>query len=135
MTLHPKFCVLDRLQEVVFEHEQECSLAKMRMEIQKEQENSELTQEEKQYNQEFEATARQVFDSSDKKFDARKRRVTDLPECSRITLPKPLNPEQEAAIELRRRTQMQIFKNYVSKNTSKNGDQNTNLTQEEQHVR
>ena len=132
LTLHPKFCVLDRLQEVEFEHEQECSLAKMRMEIQKEQENSDLTSEEIQENQEYEAAARQVYDSTDKKFDARKRRVTDLPECSRINLPKPLNPEQEAAIELRKTTQMQIFKKYVSKNTSKNGDQNTNLTQEEQ---
>ena len=131
LKLHPKFCVLDRLQEVEFEHEQEASLAKMRMEIVKEQENKELTEQEVQENEEFEAITRQVYNNTDKKYDARRRRVTDLPECSRITLPKPLNSEQEAAIELRKKTQMQIFKEYASKNTNKNGEQATNLTQEE----
>ena len=132
LKLHPKFCVIDRLQEVEFEQEQEASLAKMRMEIAKEEENSELTVEEIQEKQELEAANRQVFDSFDKNFDARRRRVTDLPECSRITLPKPLNSEQEAAIELRKRTQKQIFKEYASKHSDKNGIQTSNLTKEEE---
>ena len=51
LKLHPKFCVMNKLQEVEFEQEQEASLAKMRMEIAKEEENSELTTEEIRENQ------------------------------------------------------------------------------------
>ena len=36
LTLHPKFCILDRLTRQEFEHEQETALAKLRIEITKE---------------------------------------------------------------------------------------------------
>ena len=132
LKLHPKFCVLTSLQESQFEHEQEAALAKMRMEINKDEENKNLTEEEIKETQEFEAYTRQVYDNNDKTYDARKRRVTDLQECSKITLPKPLSAEEEAKLELRKKTQMQIFRDYVNKNTGKNGDQRTNLSSEEQ---
>ena len=52
--------------------------------------------------EEAEAKGRQVFDPESKTFDASKRRVTDLDENTRVVLPKPANPTQEASIEIRR---------------------------------
>ena len=40
--------------------------------------------------EEEEARTRQIYDPGKKIFDDRNRRVTDLKECFRITLPKPL---------------------------------------------
>ena len=48
LKLHPKFCVVGHLKEPEFEHEQEAALAKVRMEVAKQEENQELTQEETQ---------------------------------------------------------------------------------------
>ena len=94
-------------------------------------ENEDMTIEEIMENKEAEAKNRQVFDPIDKNYDARKRRATDLQECSRITLPKPLSPDEEANLDIRRRTQMEIFRKYKGKNTNKNGEQLTNLTKQE----
>ena len=131
LKLHPKFCIEENLKMSDLEHEQESALAKLRMEINKEKENSELTQEEAEINLENEARGRQVFNPVDKKYDSRKRRVTDLRECTRITLPKPLSAEEEALLESRRSSQQEIFKEYIAKNTDKNGVQKSNLTREE----
>ena len=131
LKLHPKFCVTGRLQEQDFEHEQQAALAKVRMEMVKIQEQTEMTQEEIQEEQELEAKTRQVFDPLEKVYDSRKRRVTDLRECSRITLPRPLSPEDEAVLKTRKRSQMEIFREYIAKNTNKKGDLKSNLTDEE----
>ena len=40
--------------------------------------------------EEEDAKSRAVYDPLKKTFDPRKRRVTDLVECDRVTLPKPL---------------------------------------------
>ena len=112
LKLHPKFCVLENLTRTGLEQEQEAALAKLRMEINKENEQKGMTEEEIQESQEDEARGRQVFDPSDKKYDARKRKVTDLRECARITLPKPLTAEQEAQLETSRNTQQEIFQEY-----------------------
>ena len=132
LKLHPKFCIVGQLQEVSFEHEQESALAKLRMEFRKSEENKDLTQEEIENCEEIEARCRQVFDPETKEYDARRRRVTDLQECSRVTLPKPLSAENEAKLELRKATQMEIFKEYLAKNTDKKNDQKSNLTRQEQ---
>ena len=131
LQLHPKFCVVGQLNETNFEHEQEAALAKIRMEITKDEENQDLTPEEIKEDEEFTARTRQVFDPETRQYDARKRRVTDLKECSRITLPRPLSPEEEATLEVRKRSQMKIFKEYLDKNTNKKGEPKTNLTPEE----
>ena len=131
LRLHPKFCLIGNLKLTDLEHEQEAALAKMRMEISKEQEQEELNEEEKYINQEIEAKARQVFDPVDKTYDARKRRVTDLQECTRITLPKPLSTQEEVNLEMRRTTQHEIFRKFINKNTDKNGAMRSNLTEDE----
>jgi hypothetical protein len=45
--------------------------------------------------EEEEAKCRQVFAPEEKTFDYRKKRVTDLKENSRVTLPKPLPMAEE----------------------------------------
>ena len=132
LKLHPKFCIVGQLQEIEFEQEQESALAKLRMEFRKSEENKDLTQEEIKNCEELEARCRQVFDPETKEYDARRKRVTDLQECSRVTLPKPLSAENEAKLELRKATQMEIFKEYLAKNTDKKNNQKSNLTRQEQ---
>ena len=55
-----------------------------------------------------------------------------MKECARITLPKPLSTQEEAMLETRKRSQKEIFKEYISKSTDKNSEQVSNLTKEEQ---
>ena len=56
----------------------------------------EMEDREEERNEEEEAKKRQTFDPINKVYDDRKRRVTDLQECSRVTLPKPLLVTDEA---------------------------------------
>ena len=132
LTLHPKFCIVDKLTRQEFEHEQETALAKLRMEISKEKENKDLDEQEVQENQEVEARGRQVYDPVEKIYDSRRRRVTDLKECSRVTLPKPLSTDEEATIEMRRKSQQEVFDKYIKENTDKKNEQKSNLTEVEQ---
>ena len=89
-------------------------------------------EEEKQQAQEEEARSRQVFDPERKLYDERKRRATDIKECSRVTLPKPLGIVREAQIETRREIHKKIFAQYKREKCNKDGEQEKNLTEEEQ---
>jgi hypothetical protein len=64
-------------------------------------------------------------------FDDRKRRATDLQECSRITLPKPLSTKHEANIEMRRSNNEKIYSKYRGEFCNKRGEVQGNLTPEE----
>ena len=44
-----------------------------------------------------------IYNPKDKEYDSRKRRVTDLKEWARVTLPKPLGVDEESKIDLRRK--------------------------------
>merc|ERR1712121_594576 len=81
---------------------------------------------------ELEAKSRQVFNPMEKTYDERKRRVTDLRECNRVTLPKPLLEIEEAKIEIRRGLHTEIFNNYRKEHCTKDGRQRSNLTKEEE---
>ena len=59
-----------------------------------------------------EARTRQVYNPEDKSYDERKMRVTDMEECTRITLPKPLGIKREAEIELRRNVHKKVSEEY-----------------------
>ena len=72
---------------------------------------------------ELEARGRQVFDPVKGVYDERKRRVTDLKECNRVTLPKPLPAIEEAKIELRRDIHINIYDKYRNEFCKKNGEQ------------
>ena len=145
LKLHPKFAILPRLHEGGLDLDEELANSKLRMQISKEiQEKKESAQrlespvdveksdEDMIAEIEMEARSRQVFNPVDKTYDERKRRATDLKECNRITLPKPLPPTEEAKIDIRREIHKKIYDKYREENCSKSGEQRSNLTREEQ---
>ena len=56
----------------------------------------------------LEAEARQIYDPKRRIYDDRKRRVTVLKECARVTLPKPADTRNEALIKMRRIRRIKI---------------------------
>ena len=82
--------------------------------------------------EEAEAVSRQIYDPVRKEYDDRCRRATDLKECSRVTLPKPLGVANEAMIEMRREAHMRVFREFREKHCVRDGSQKSNLTEEEQ---
>ena len=57
--------------------------------------------------------------------------MTDLNENSKVTLPKPCDPYTESGIELLKSNIMKSFKKYQSKYCTGDGEQKSNLTNEE----
>ena len=117
MSLPPKFGLMARLLQTDFENDIEIGLAKLRYQLLQElgeelsQEDEdilrlELTETEKEDLEEIavraEAETRAVFDPLKKIYDNRNKKVSDLRENSRVHLPRPLAPEGEANIEMRR---------------------------------
>ena len=144
LKLHPKFAILPKLLEGGLDIEEEMANSKLRMQISKEIEEKkrkaedmladvdEVGKAEVEEEMEVEAKERQVFDAVERRYDERKRRVTDLRESNRITLPKPLPATEEAKIEIRREIHRDIYDKYRNNNCSKNGDQESNLSKEQQ---
>ena len=81
--------------------------------------------------EEIVARTEMVYDPVEKEYDARKMKVTNLAENTRITLPKPLLPTQEAEIEIRRKEYMKVFERYKREETIK-GKQESNMTEKEE---
>jgi hypothetical protein len=138
LQLHPKFSIVESLSERGLAFEQELAYAKLRMQINKELEEKledeqvvEISEEDQEMIDEEEAKSRQTFDPVRKVYDDRKRRVTDLQECSRVTLPKPLPTKEEALIEMRQEIHGKIYEEYRQEFCSKEGDQKPNLTEAE----
>ena len=96
---NPKFAILEPLLEKGLDEEMEKAYAKIRMELRDEEkdegEPEEKTEQERETEREKEkvereemARTRQIYDPETNTYDDRKRRVTDLAECSRVILPK-----------------------------------------------
>ena len=157
LRLHNKFSIIQYLDEKEQEYEQEQAYSKVRMQRKKEMEEMERRKREKEEEmndnqieapllevyetedikrrqeereEEDDAKTRQTFDPINNVYDDRKRRVTDLAECSRVTLPKPMQIEEEALIEIRRNMHKKIFSQHREENTD-NGKQESNLSEEE----
>ena len=131
LKLHPKFSVMEGLKPGGLEAAQEASLAKLRMEKENKNKYQDYTEEERKEDEESEAFNRMIFNPKEKIFDNRKRRVTDLKQCSRITLPKPLSTDEESRLEVRKRTNKELYEQYRMKNTNAKGEQKSNLTKQE----
>ena len=121
------------------EFDLECGFAKARMTLGKEEEEkmeddsgNETDEEWEEMMEEEEAKSRQIYDPEKKIFDQRKKRVTDLSENNRVTLPRPLGAENEAAIEMRRGIYMEIFREHTRKYCDLEGNQESNLTERQQ---
>ena len=99
----------------------ELAYGKARMTINKEEEEKledeedegiEEDEEEKQEMERDDARTRQIYKPIERRFDDQKRRVTDLSECGRGTLPRPMSTKNEALMEVRRGANDTIFNNY-----------------------
>ena len=151
LCMHTKFSVIKYLNENEMEFEKEQAFAKVRMQRKKEieemerrkKEEEELepplleiieTEKEKEEREEREeeeeARTRQTFDPQSKEYDDRNRRVTDLAECNRISLPKPLPIDEEALIEMRRGMYSKIIEKHMEEKTE-NGEQTSNLSDQQ----
>ena len=136
---HPKFALMTDLKEIDMDMELELAFAKVRYQLLKElgeklsdeeeEQLEDMTREMEEMIEEEEAKARQVFDPEGKIFDYRKKRVTDLDENTRVILPKPLPPSEEASIEMRRENYRKIFREVKRKITNEKGEQKPNLTE------
>ena len=147
LKLHPKFAVRQKVTEEQFELDMECGFAKLRWEIggdESREERREVKEggrcgaadskkesTEAEIQEEEIARSEMIFDPEEKTYDARKMKVTNLPENTRITLPKPLRAIEEAEIEVRRNEYMKVVREYIKKETI-GGKQESNLTEQEQ---
>ena len=78
-----------------------------------------------------EARTRMIYDTKRRLFDDQKRRVTDLAECARITLPKAMSIKNEALMEVRRNTNEKVYNNYRGEVCNKKGEVKGNLDEDE----
>ena len=141
----PKFAIAENLLEHTMKEDMEKAYAKLRMELRDEEEeeeelNAELTKpiiqteeerEQEEKNREMEAKTRQIYDPIDRSYDDRNRRATDLVECIRVTLPKPLNITREAQIEMRRELHNKIYQEYRNEFCNSKGEQQLEISDEE----
>ena len=141
----PKFAIAENLLENTMKEEMEKAYAKLRMELRDEEEekeelNAELTEpiirteedkEKEDKMKELEAKTRQIFDPIEGTYDDRNRRATDLVECSRVTLPKPLNITREAQIEMRRELHNKVYQEYREEFCNSKGEQKIEISEEE----
>ena len=111
----------------------EMSYAKLRYEMIKDRgepladgEEVDMTQEEKEKAEEIEAKERQYFGSEDKVYDYRKKWVTDMDSNTHVTLPKALNPLEEATIELRRGIHLRVVKEFIGEECDEKENQAQN---------
>ena len=148
----PKFALPQALQEDSLREEMERAYSLVRMELQdedetekevevrnietnlsgsKERKEEKEAEERRQAQKEDSARTRQVFDPITNEFDERKRRATDLVECARVTLPRPLSTVREAETEMMREIHERIYQEYRAEHCSVKGDQESNLTEQE----
>ena len=90
-----------------------------------------IEEEEKIETEKIDSMTRQIYNTQERIFDDQKRRVTDLSECARVTLPHPLSTKHEALMEIRRGTNEAIHNKYREESCNKKGDVKGNLTEEE----
>ena len=142
LMLPPKFSIEENLPTEGLALDGEMAYTKARFTISKEEEeklgDDEGIGEEEEEDPELEeklekleAEGRQIYDPKNRIYDDRKRRATDLKECARITLPRPLATHHEASIEMRRGTSERIYEDYRQEECNKKGEVRGNLTEDE----
>ena len=148
LKLHPKMALPKKLTEGYMNLALDISYTKVRWQLKKDEEMKEPSNEggaaivendkdtakkrKKEEDMEVEeAKARMVYDPENKVYDERKLRVTDLAECSRIFLPKPLEVNQEAQLEMRREIHTKVCENFRKEKCDEKGRQERTLSNEE----
>ena len=145
LKLPPKFAVRKRLDSTAMEIDGEMCWAKVRYQKQKEDLVKEYDEESDENNtkrmrlnsmeredletmEKLNAEARRVYDPLEKIFDHAKKRVTDLAENAKVSLPKPCDALTESSIELMKQKVMETFKKYRRKKCNERGEQVSNLS-------
>ena len=145
---NPKFAILQNLQENTLKEDMEKAYSLIRMELRDEdteekdtedknkedtpnEEEERKQQEKEKIEKEESAKTRQIYDPIERRYDERKRRVTDLTECARVILPKPLSVTREAEIETRRSVHDKVYQKYRAEHCNEKGEQEDNMTWEE----
>ena len=144
LRLPPKFAIEENLPPGGLSLDEELGFAKARMTLKKEQDEKlereedegieveeEVDEELEEEMEKVEARSRQIYDPKTRTYDDQRRRVTDLKECSRVTLPKPLDINNEALIEMRRSTNDKIYEEHREKECNKKGEVEGNLSEDE----
>ena len=143
LRLPPKFSIEENLPPEGLALEEEMANAKCRMTLKKEEEErlddddkgiGEGEEEDEDFEEDMEkldAQSRQIYDPKTRTFNGGKRRATDLKECARITLHKPVETKHEAMIETRRNMTEKTYNEYRSEECNKKGEVRGNLTEEE----
>ena len=147
LKMHPKMSVVARLHEGYMALNQDIGYTKVRWEMMKDEEEEtgqetrprkrrkteeDKVEKEKEEQRELEeARTRQVYDPEKKQYDERRQRVTDMAECTRIHLPKPLKVAREAELEMRREAHGKISEKYRRENCDEKGNPQSNLTRQE----
>ena len=153
LCLPPKFAVRRRLKSIDMKTDLEMGLAKVRLQINKEKMVRVETEGEKwstemnkkrprlldkeeikdlEETDKVDAESRQTYDPITKHFDHGNKRATDCPENKKVTLPKNVDNFSEGALELIKNSVTKLFHEYRAKNCTEIGDQETNLTAQEQ---
>ena len=96
-----------------------------------EAEYSTIDKKREEENEVEEARTRQVYDCVGRVYDERKQRVTDLKECAKIFLPKPLEVSKEAHLEMRREVHARVSEEHRGERCDGRGRQEMNLTRME----
>ena len=132
LRLPPKYAILEKLSEEEFEVDVEIATTKYRWDKIREGEEDlggeEMSEDDKEIAEEFEAKARQTYDPEEKTMDMRNKKVTDVKHNPKVYLPKALQPKDEAVIEVRRCKWLEIYNKYVKEFCNEKGEQAMNLT-------
>ena len=141
MRLHPKMTLPKKLNEGYMNLAIDMGYTKVRWQMKKDEEKEKdenLDEESKkkvrmreEENEIEEARTRTVYDPERKIYDERKQRATDLKECSRIFLPKPLEVSKEAQLEMRREVHTRICEEYRKKECDEKGRQMMMISKQE----
>ena len=135
LSLGPEFTVLDRIDQRKIKGEFQAALTKIRWsrlgkepeEVLREVEDNELKEEEDIDKISF--LENRVFDEEAKTVRMEKVRCTDMKVNRRIVFPGGRNPKEEAEIEVRKQTWLEIVNKYISENC-KNEEKEQDLTKQ-----
>ena len=134
LRLHPKFAILDKIDDEELDFQEELGYAKLRYTLLKEEEEKldsddeddhKMTEEDdqasKELQEEIEAKSRQYYDPEKKLFNyGRKEQLT-----------RPVSTENEAGIEIRRKSFRRVVANFRREECNHKMDQKPKLTKSE----
>ena len=141
ISLPPGQAIYEDLDKIAMEEELAIMSTKWRWEMRQRKEAAEDSQidenetptpEELEMMEQLEAESRLAYNGVEGSLSLSKHRVTDLPNNSRVILPKAMSPLEEARIAVRVAEYRRKFDEYKRENCTKKGKQKSNLTPSQQ---